>query len=81
MKKGIVNKAWEVQTALEKKVERFGKGKYGRVFKMARNPEPDEYIRTSEICAVGISIIGLIGFIIFLFATEVAPWIASQLGI
>ncbi|HDH82076.1 MAG TPA: preprotein translocase, partial [Thermoplasmatales archaeon] len=48
----IIDKAWEIQTKIEKKTERLGKGKYGRVLKMARNPEMDEYIKTSEMTAI-----------------------------
>jgi preprotein translocase subunit Sss1 len=51
----FIKKAWDIQNALEKRVKRIGKGKYGRVFKMARHPEPEEYTRTAEICGIGIS--------------------------
>jgi len=77
----LIKKAWEVQTNIEKKFKRIGKGKYGRVFKMARHPEPDEYIRTAEISAIGIFIIGFIGFVIMLLATRFAPWLVKVLGI
>ncbi len=77
----FIKKAWDIQNALEKRVQRIGKGKYGRVFKMARHPEPEEYNRTAEICGIGIFIIGFIGFLIMLIATHLAPWIAQQLGI
>lgn len=81
MMEGMIKRAWEIQNSLEKRFQRIGKGKYGRVFKMARNPDSDEYIRTSEICAIGIFIIGIIGFTIMLLATRFAPWIAHLLGI
>ncbi len=77
----FIKKAWEIQKNIEYKFKRLGKGKYGRVFKMARNPDMDEYTRTSKITAIGIFIIGLIGFIIFILASVVAPWIAKKLGI
>ncbi|RLF64284.1 MAG: protein translocase SEC61 complex subunit gamma [Thermoplasmata archaeon] len=77
----IIDKAWEVQTKIEKRFERVGKGKYGRVLKMARKPETDEYIKTSEMTAIGIAIIGFIGFTIYLLATKVAPWIGNSLGL
>jgi len=48
---------------------------------MARNPEMDEYIKTSEMTAIGIAIIGSIGFTIYLLATKVAPWIGNSLGL
>ncbi len=77
----IIDKAWEVQHKVEKRTERLGKGKYGRVLKMARNPEPDEYIKTSQMTAIGIAIIGLIGFTIYLLATKVALWVGSLAGL
>jgi len=40
--------------------------KYRRVLRIARKPSKDEYIGASKICAIGILIIGLIGFVIFL---------------
>jgi len=80
-KKGIIDKAWELQRKIEARQERIGKGKYGRVLKMARNPTEEEYAKTSKITGLGILIIGGIGFLIFLLTQEVAPWIAKILGI
>jgi len=77
----VIDRAWEVQKKVEQRFQRLGKGKYGRVFKMARNPEPDEFVKTSQMTAIGISIIGIIGFTILILATQVAPWIAEKLGI
>ena len=77
----LIDKAWEVQRKIEQRFQRIGKGKYGRVFKMARNPEPDEYNKTAQMTAIGILIIGLIGFAIFIIATEIAPLIAEKIGI
>jgi len=77
----VIDRAWEVQKKVEQRFQRLGKGKYGRVFKMARNPEPDEFVKTSQMTAIGIFIIGIIGFTILILATQVAPWIAEKLGI
>jgi len=77
----LMDKAWEVQRKIEQRFQRLGKGKYGRVLKMARKPEPDEYNKTAQMTAIGILIIGLIGFTILILATEVAPWIAEKIGI
>ena len=76
-----IDRAWEIQHRVEKRTERVGKGKYGRVLKMARNPESEEFIKTSQMSAIGIAIIGVIGFIIYLLATEVAPSIGAFLGL
>lgn len=80
-KKGFLDKAWDLQNDLEARQKRIGKGKYGRVLKMARNPTNEEYEKTSKITGAGILIIGGIGFLIFLLTTQVAPWIGELLGL
>lgn len=62
----IVEKSWEVQETIEDRVKRIGKGKYGRVIKMARKPTPDEYVKTVMITGIGIILIGGLGFAIYL---------------
>ena len=79
--RGIVDKAWDLQNNIESRQKRIGKGKYGRVLKMARNPTNEEYAKTSKITGAGILIIGGIGFLIYLLATQVAPWIGELLGL
>jgi len=81
MSGSFIDRAWEIQRKIEKRFERLGKGKYGRVFKMARNPDPEEYNKTAQMTAIGILIIGLIGFTIYILATVVAPWVADKIGI
>ena len=78
---GIIDKAWELQHNIETRQNRIGKGKYGRVLKMARKPTNDEYGKTSKITGAGILIIGGLGFLLFLLATQVAPWIGDLLGL
>jgi protein transport protein SEC61 subunit gamma-like protein len=80
-KKSFIDKAWDLQHRIEARRNRFGKGKYGRVLKMARKPTNDEYIKTSKITFVGILLIGGLGFLIFLIAKQLAPWIAKALGL
>jgi protein transport protein SEC61 subunit gamma-like protein len=79
--KVFIDKAWDLQHNLEARQKRIGKGKYGRVLKMARNPTNEEYEKTSKITGAGILIIGGIGFLIFLLTTQVAPWIGELLGL
>ena len=79
--KSFMEKAWDLQNNLEAKRNRIGKGKYGRVLKMARKPTNEEFVKTSKITFVGILLIGGLGFLIFLIVSEVAPWIASMLGL
>ncbi len=41
--------------------------RYMRVVQIARKPSKDEYTMTTKICAIGMVLIGLIGFVILLF--------------
>jgi protein transport protein SEC61 subunit gamma-like protein len=75
-----MEKAWDLQHRLEARQNRVGKGKYGRVLKMARKPTNEEYSKTSKITGAGILLIGGLGFLIFLLATQIAPWIAGLIG-
>ena len=79
--KPFIERARDLQYTLETKQQRIGKGKYGRVLKMARKPTDDEYVKTSKITGLGILLIGGLGFAIFLLTTVVAPWIAELLGL
>ena len=78
--RSIMEKAWDLQHRLEARQNRVGKGKYGRVLKMARKPTNEEYSKTSKITGAGILLIGGLGFLIFLLATQIAPWIAGLIG-
>lgn len=79
--KTIIEKGWELQHNLEARQKRFGKGKYGRVLKMARKPTEEEFAKSSKITGIGILVVGAIGFVIFLLATLLAPWIGEMLGL
>lgn len=81
IQKSFIEKAWDLQHNIEQRHQRIGKGKYGRVLKMARKPTNEEFLKTSKITFLGILIIGVIGFIIFLIAEIVAPWVAESLGL
>jgi len=62
----IVEKSREVQKDIDERVGRIGKGKYGRVIKMARKPTDEEYTKTVTIVGIGIILIGGLGFAIYL---------------
>lgn len=79
--KNIIDKAWDLQHDLESRQKKFGKGKYGRVLKMARNPTSEEYAKTAKITGLGMLLVGAIGFVIYLLATQVAPWVGEMLGL
>lgn len=61
----FIEKTIEVQDKIEQKARRLGKGKYGRVLRMARKPTGDEYTKVIEITGAGIILIGGLGFLIY----------------
>ncbi len=66
----IVDRAWEFQKRFEERAKRLGRGKYGRVLRMARKPTSDEFNKTLQITGIGLLLLGGLGFGIFLMATE-----------
>ncbi|KUE73402.1 protein translocase [Candidatus Methanomethylophilus sp. 1R26] len=59
----------EIQDDLESKIRNLGKGKYGRILQMAHTPDRDEYLKTSKISAIGIIVLGALGFFIMWLMT------------
>jgi len=60
-----IEKTLNAQDKVEEKAKRFGRGKYGRVLKMARKPKGDEYTKILQVTGAGIIIIGGLGFLIY----------------
>lgn len=79
-RKSFLDKAWEIQHRIEEKIKHIGKGKYGRILKMARKPTDEEFARTAKITFLGMMVIGAIGFVIYIIRMIVAPWIVSFFG-
>lgn len=46
---------------------------YIRVLKISRKPTMDEFKQTSKVSAIGIAIIGIIGFIFFALSVLFVP--------
>jgi len=61
----IVEKGWEVQRRIEERLKRMGKGKYGRILKMARKPTTDEFSKVVIITGLGLIAVGALGFVIY----------------
>ncbi len=74
--RSFLDRAWDTQHKVEKKFSSIGKGRYARVLRMARKPEPEEFRRSAFIVVVGFAVIGGIGFAIFLFMR----WILRLMG-
>ena len=62
----LVGKAWDAQEKLEGRLANLGKGKYGRVLRMARKPTPEEFRKSATIGAIGLAVLGAMGFVIYI---------------
>jgi len=69
-----------MQHRIEIRQQRIGKGKYGRVLKMARKPTNEEYEKTAKITGAGILLVGAIGFLIYIIIDLIIPMILDALG-
>jgi len=65
----IEAKAEGFQDTFESKTKNLGKGKYGRILKMAHTPTREEYKKTCYIAALGLIIVGAVGFAIMWIMT------------
>jgi protein transport protein SEC61 subunit gamma-like protein len=63
------SKAQDIQDDLESKMGNLGKGKYGRILQMAHTPDKEEYLKTAKISAIGIILLGALGFLIMWLMT------------
>ena len=61
----ILEKSWEVQRRIEERLKRVGKGRYGRILKMARKPTTDEFSKVVIITGIGLLAVGALGFLIY----------------
>ena len=77
----IIKKSWKLQELIEDKSRGFGKGEYGRVIKMARKPDYEEFMKTCAIVGAGIGIIGGLGFLIYYLWVHLPDWFGGLLGI
>ncbi len=75
----VVKGSWTIQEKVEDRIKRFGKGKYGRVLKMARKPDKDEFLKIVQITGIGMILIGALGFLIYLIWNYLPPMIQDFL--
>jgi protein transport protein SEC61 subunit gamma-like protein len=69
------------QNKAEGVIKRFGKGKYGRVLRMAKKPDAEEYKRTLQITSIGCILIGGLGFAIYFTWKHGPAFFRSLLGL
>ncbi|MHB8585463.1 MAG: protein translocase SEC61 complex subunit gamma [Thermoplasmatota archaeon] len=70
-RRGMMGRAWDVQSRLESRIDNIGKGRYGRVIKMARKPTPEEWAQVAKVTSIGMVLIGAIGFVIYFSAIQI----------
>ncbi len=72
----ILERTWEVQDRIEKRVtDKLRSNQYSRVIKMAVKPSNDEFLKTLQVCAIGMILIGALGFMIYKLWTGVGELI------
>lgn len=71
----FLDRARRVQEQFDGRLKNMGHGKYGRVLRMARKPTVDDYVKVLEVTWLGAVIIGVVGFFIYIFFTQVGPWV------
>jgi protein transport protein SEC61 subunit gamma-like protein len=76
----IVERSWDLQRRIEEKTKHIGKGKYGRVLKMARKPSGEEYVKISQIVAIGLILMGGLGFLIYWLFEYGSDMVARAFG-
>jgi len=72
----IVEGSWKVQDKIEERAGKIGKGKFGRILKMARKPDKEEYRKTLLIVVIGILLIGGLGFSIMWLWDNIPAYLA-----
>lgn len=77
----VVKGSWSIQKKVEDRLKRVGKGKYGRVLKMARKPDKEEFLKVVQVTGIGMILIGALGFLIYLIWNYVPDMIIDFLGI
>lgn len=75
----FLDRARNVQDQLDGRLRGVGHGKYGRILRMARKPSTDEYVKVLSITWLGAVIIGVVGFLIYIFFSQTGPWLWSNL--
>ncbi len=74
--RSFLQKAWDVQHGIERRWASLGSGRFARVLRMARKPEPEEFRQSSLIVLVGIAVMGGIGFFVYLFMNWLLGFVA-----
>jgi len=71
----FLDRARRVQDNFDGRLRNVGHGKYGRILRMARKPTAEDYVRVLEVTWLGAVIIGVVGFLIYIFFSQTGPWL------
>jgi protein transport protein SEC61 subunit gamma and related proteins len=71
----FLDRARRAQETFDGRLRTFGHGKYGRILRMARRPTSEEYVKVLEVTWLGAVLIGLTGFALYIFFSQVGPWL------
>ena len=76
----LMERGWEVQRRIEERLKRMGKGKYGRILRMARKPTSDEFSKVIIITGIGRLAVGALGFVIYFIMRYGGSFFTSLFG-
>ncbi|HXW67474.1 MAG TPA: protein translocase SEC61 complex subunit gamma [Thermoplasmata archaeon] len=71
----FLDRARRAQESFDGRLRTFGHGRYGRILRMARRPTSEEYVKVLEVTWLGAVLIGLTGFALYIFFSQVGPWL------
>jgi protein transport protein SEC61 subunit gamma-like protein len=77
----ILEISWRYERKIEDFVKHLGKGRYGRVMRMTRKPDNEEYGKVLQITGIGLILIGAIGFLIYLMWNFLPGYLKNILGL
>ena len=76
----LMERGWEGQRRIEERLKRMGKGKYGRILRMARKPTSDEFSKVIIITGIGLLAVGALGFVIYFIMRYGGSFFTSLFG-
>lgn len=76
----IIDRVERVQSWSEEWFRRWGKGKYGRVLKMARRPDSKQFTKTIQVAGAGLVLMGALGFSIYWMMVQAPPFLMKWWG-
>ena len=76
----LMERGWEVQRRIEERLKRMGKGKYGRILRMASQPPSAEFRKVILITGIGLLAVGPLRFVIYFIMRYGGSFFPSLFG-